>query len=44
MSIKTRIEIDNSELKKGLKDSENQAKASMQKISNSARAAGQAMR
>lgn len=43
MSIKTRIEIDNSELKKGLKDSENQAKKSMQNISDSAKAAGQAM-
>lgn len=39
MSVKTKITIDNSELKKGLKDAENQASSSMQKIADSAQTA-----
>lgn len=39
MSIKTKITIDNSELKKGLKDAENQASSSMQKIADGAQTA-----
>ena len=39
MAIKTKITIDNSELKKGLKDAENQASSSMEKIADSAQTA-----
>lgn len=39
MSVKTKITIDNSELKKGLKDAENQASSSMQKIADGAQTA-----
>ena len=39
MSVKTKITVDNSELKKGLKDAENQASSSMQKIADSAQTA-----
>lgn len=39
MAIKAKIAVDNSELKKGLKDAENQASSSMQKIADSAGAA-----
>ena len=39
MAIKARIEVDNTELKKGLKDAEKQAKTSMDKISDAAQSA-----
>lgn len=39
MSVKTKITIDNSELKKGLKDAENQVSSSMQKIADGAQTA-----
>ena len=39
MSIRTKITIDNSELRKGLKDAENQASSSMQKIADGAQTA-----
>lgn len=39
MAIKAKLEIDNTELKKGLKDAEKQAKTSMDKISDAAQGA-----
>ena len=43
MSIKAKIEIDNSELKNGLKDAENTAKSTMKNIKNTAEGVGGTM-
>ncbi len=43
MSISTKITVDTSELKKGMRDAESTARSSMQRISNVAKSTGQVM-